>query len=56
MNILSLFVLGSVYFTKNLDSKNYNIIYLKLFLVSFILFYYARSNNFILSIFFSLIA
>lgn len=54
MNILSLFVLGSVYFTKNFDGKYHNIIYLKLFLVSFILFYYARSSNFILSVFFTL--
>ena len=54
MNILSLFVLGSVYFTKNFDGKYHNIIYFKLFLVSFILFYYARSSNFILSVFFTL--
>ena len=56
MNTLSVFVLGSIYFTKNLDSKNYNIIYFKLFLVSFILFYYARSSNFISSIFFTLLS
>ena len=56
MNILSIFVLGSVYFTKNLDSKYHSILYFKLFLVSFILFYYARSNNFLLSVSFSLIS
>lgn len=56
MNILSIFVLLFVYFTKNLDIKHYNILYFKIFLVSFILFYYARSDSFILSIFFPIIA
>ena len=56
MNILSVFVLLFVYFINFLDSKYHSFIYVKIFLVSFVFFYYARSDNFLLSIIFSIIS